>query len=89
VLKDNVLRHVEAAKMARDAQVVEDGFADLAVLVFKLHGYRLGGEMSERQWTDVLGVLKTQGDRVDFAYLDHWAAEIGVKDLLDRIRTQV
>jgi hypothetical protein len=55
-------------------------------ILLKLEWYRLGGEISDRQWGDVIGVMKTQGDRLDAAYLDHWAAEIGVKDLLDRAR---
>jgi hypothetical protein len=33
--------------------------------------------------------MRTQAGRLDDAYLDHWAADIGVKDLLDRIRTEV
>jgi hypothetical protein len=59
------------------------------IVLFKLRGYRLGGESSEKHWTDILGVLRTQGDAIDQAYLDHWSAEIGVKDLLERIRKQV
>lgn len=58
-------------------------------ILLKLEWYRIGGEVSDKQWTDILGVMKTQGDRLDAAYLDKWAAEIGVKDLLDRVRTQV
>jgi len=57
-------------------------------ILLKLEWYRLGGEISDRQWNDILGVMKTQRDRLDTAYLDHWAIEIGVKDLLDRVRTQ-
>jgi hypothetical protein len=55
-------------------------------VLFKLRWFRLGGETSDRQWNDVLGVLRVQGDRLDAAYLDRWAAEIGVKDLLDKVR---
>lgn len=58
-------------------------------VLLKLEWFRLGGETSEKQWTDVLGVMKTQTDRLDAAYLDKWATEIGVKDLLDRARAQV
>jgi hypothetical protein len=54
------------------------------VILFKLRWYRLGGEVSEQQWKDVLGVLKVQVGRLDEAYLDRWAADLGVQDLLAR-----
>jgi hypothetical protein len=49
----------------------------------KLEWYRLGGEASDRQWRDALGVLKVQGLRLDLAYMRHMAAGLGVKDLLE------
>ena len=55
-------------------------------VLLKLEWFRLGGEISDRQWNDVLAVLRTQGDALDAAYLDKWAAEIGVADLLFRAR---
>jgi hypothetical protein len=54
------------------------------VVLFKLQWYRAGGEMSERQWLDVVNVLKAQRDRLDRAYLDRWGADLGVDDLLRR-----
>lgn len=50
----------------------------------KLEWYRLGGEGSERQWRDVLGVLRAQEGQLDLAYLRMWAPELGVADLLER-----
>jgi hypothetical protein len=51
----------------------------------KLEWYRAGGETSERQWSDLRGVLKVSGPRLDLAYLRHWAAHLKVDDLLDRL----
>jgi hypothetical protein len=56
------------------------------IVLLKLEWYRLGNEVSDRQWSDVLGVLRTQSGRLDEAYLDRWAAELGVADLLARAR---
>jgi len=53
-------------------------------ILAKLQWYRDGGGVSERQWNDVLGVLKVQGPTLDRAYLREWARELGVADLLGR-----
>ncbi len=54
------------------------------VILAKLEWYRMGGEVSERQWRDVRGVLTVQGDRLDLAYLHRMAAGLGVAALLER-----
>jgi len=57
-------------------------------ILAKLEWYRLWGEVSDRQWGDILGVLKAQGSRLDQAYLQHWAGQLGVADLLVRALSQ-
>ena len=54
------------------------------VILHKLLWFRMGGEVSERQWTDVLGVLKVRGDALDLAYMQQWAGDLGVAALLQR-----
>ncbi|HEX8149082.1 MAG TPA: hypothetical protein VF591_18005 [Pyrinomonadaceae bacterium] len=49
----------------------------------KLQWHRRGGEVSERQLSDVLGVLKVQRERLDLEYLREWAERLGVLDLLE------
>lgn len=53
-------------------------------LLSKLDWYRKGGEVSENQWRDILGILKIQAGQLDEAYLRKWAVELGVADLLKR-----
>lgn len=53
-------------------------------ILAKLEWYRLGGEVSDRQWRDILGVMKIRAGALDLAYLHQWADELQVADLLDR-----
>ncbi len=50
----------------------------------KLEWFRRGGEVSERQWRDVVAILRIQGGRLDRARLENWAGRLGISDLLDR-----
>lgn len=58
------------------------------VVLQKLRWYRLGNEVSDRQWRDVTGVLKRQAGALDRPYLERWARELGVADLLARARLE-
>jgi hypothetical protein len=56
-------------------------------ILHKLLWYREGGGVSERQWNDILGVIKVQGRALDLGYLKEWAERSGIEDLLARAFT--
>jgi hypothetical protein len=51
------------------------------ILLAKLQWFRAGGEVSDRQWNDITGLLATNQD-MDFEYVNSWAARLRVQDLL-------
>jgi hypothetical protein len=55
------------------------------ILLQKLRWFRLGGEVSDRQWQDVQGIVAVQGERLDLEYLRRAAEVVGVGDLLERV----
>jgi hypothetical protein len=57
-------------------------------ILSKLDWYRMGGETSERQWRDILGILKTRANELDVEYLNKWAKDLNVADLLERALRQ-
>jgi hypothetical protein len=52
------------------------------VVLAKLEWYEMGHRVSDRQWSDVLGVLKTQAATLDRHYLQRWATTLGLRELL-------
>jgi len=54
------------------------------VVLAKLQWFRKAGEVSDRQWRDLVGVLKVQAERLDRQYLRDWAGRLGLDDLLRR-----
>lgn len=58
------------------------------VILEKLMWFKSGGEVSERQWGDILGVLKLSARRLDHAYLARWAESLGVFELLQRAQAE-
>ena len=80
-------RVVQAAAFDGDDRTYQFASIEDTVLT-KLESYRAGGETSERQWRDVVGVMQVQLHLLDQAYLEKWAAELGVSDLLQRAWTE-
>jgi hypothetical protein len=54
-------------------------------LLRKLEWYRAGGERSERQWSDCLGVCRTLASKLDVDYLRRWAGYLKIEDLLEKL----
>lgn len=55
------------------------------LVLSKLEWYELGNRISERQWKDMIGILKVQ-KTLDWNYLEKWATELGLLELLQRAR---
>ena len=81
---------LDAQQLARRQHVTLSDGRDLHVhppediLLQKLRWFRLGGETSDRQWRDVLAIVRVQGDRLDQVYLRDNAPALAVADLLER-----
>ena len=54
----------------------------------KLEWFEKGDRASDRQWRDVLGVMKAVGPALDFAYMRRWADSLGLAELLGRAITE-
>ncbi|MBM4026859.1 MAG: hypothetical protein FJ280_15865 [Planctomycetes bacterium] len=58
------------------------------IILLKLRWFRETGGTSDRQWSDVLGVLAVQGASLDFEYLTDSARKLGLGELLERARAE-
>ena len=54
------------------------------ILLQKLRWYRKGGGTSDRQWRDILGIIRTQSDRLDRGYVRSNAPALEVQRDLER-----
>lgn len=83
----------EQLKRVRPARLTRQDEAEVALpapedtVLAKLLWYRKGGEVSDRQWADIRGVLQVQAGHLDLEHMRRWAKNIGVADLLERALT--
>ena len=54
------------------------------IVLLKLDWYKKTDCSSERQWSDILGVLSVRGSEIDIEYLKSWAGKLGVDKLLEK-----
>lgn len=65
-----------------DQQVYVSTVEDM--ILAKLRWYRAGGDVSETQWRDVLGMIGACGAELDLDYLRQWAKELAVSELFEQ-----
>lgn len=53
------------------------------IILNKLEWYQKGGMKTERQWNDIIGILKVQGHSLDLNYCQDWARQLGLSQLLE------
>jgi hypothetical protein len=53
------------------------------VVLSKIEWYEANGRVSERQWGDIVGLLRAHRGALDLPYLRRWADELGVGEILD------
>lgn len=56
-------------------------------ILVKLHWAKISGG-SEKQVTDALRVYEVQGGQLDLDYLNHWAQQLGVQELWQRLQDE-
>ena len=85
---DSELQRRQAVSLPTlDADLVPVISAEDTILA-KLRWYRAGGEVSDRQWRDIAGIIAASGERLDHAYLERWARAMGLMDLYERALRQ-
>lgn len=85
------LRRFDGGEFARSQRIRMEGSDFDArvccaedIVIAKLEWYRLGGEGSERQWGDIIGVLRLNAGKLDLELVRVNATELGVVDLLEK-----
>ncbi len=90
IIKDRPYDGVAFQRKRKDTLDEEQGAAEFYfaspedIILNKLEWFQMGGKVSERQWHDVLGIMKVQSELMDKEYLRHWAKKLGISDLLEQ-----
>lgn len=94
IMQDDVWSREAMARARVEEIEVPGGRVELRIasaedtLLHKLVWYKLGHEASDRQWGDILGILKIQAAALDREYIEKWAPALDVQELFLRARQQ-
>jgi hypothetical protein len=90
ILKDDDYQRSVIERSIKDKLVNDDLNSEFYfsspedIIINKLQWFERGGKVSERQWLDVIGVIKVQGDSLDKVYLQAWSKKFKILDLLKK-----
>jgi len=83
--------HIEALKRKRKDTLEESANAPEFyfsspedIILNKLQWYNEGDRVSEREWLDVIGVIKVQSNNLDTEYLQKWGDNLGLSELITK-----
>jgi hypothetical protein len=79
------LRRAQVQTFPGDPEVSARFASAEDTILSKLEWYRQRGEVSESQWRDVLGIMRTRAGALDLDYLRTWGKELKVSDLLEQL----
>jgi len=88
--RDEIYHHTAMDRRHRDTLFDENMITEFYfcspedIIINKLQWYVSGGEVSERQWLDVSGVIKVQAESLDTTYLLRWSKDLGLHEFLVR-----
>lgn len=82
VLIFNLLRRLSFEDKAERVQKIDWAIRQIWIasaedIILQKLAWRRNSDL-EKQWRDVLGVLKLQGERLDFGYLEQWAQTLNL-----------
>jgi len=93
ILKNKPYQITEFTRRKPELLAELDAFLNVAtpedIILNKLIWYQDGGGVSERQWEDAKGVLKVQGNTLDYQYLEYWAEALGIKELIVKLKQEI
>jgi hypothetical protein len=90
VYKDNPYQQNAIERRVEDTLIENDQSSKFCfaspedIIINKLAWYQMGNRISERQWLDIIGVIKIQGKSLDKQYLKKWAIELKLIELLKK-----
>lgn len=90
LLHDNEYSKQTVERIKKDT--INDGIGEIEIylcsaediIINKLLWYKKGNMISEKQWLDIIGVIKVQSSVLDSKYLRLWAEKMDIQNLLEK-----
>jgi hypothetical protein len=82
--EQHLITRSRETRLSKSAKVSLHLVSPEDIILLKLRWFQEGGCVSQRQWTDVLGVLRVQKQALDYEYMERGARELGLTELLQK-----